>query len=276
MINVIPEIVGLTVNPKVVTVNISQTGPQGPKGTSIGLTTSGNSGSATLLGNTLNIPTYTLAGLGGINSTRSLSINGTSYDLSADRSWSVGTVTSIGLTLPTGFSVSPASITSSGTFAVSFSSGYSLPTTVKQSNWDDSYTWVAAFPTQTGNSGKYLTTNGTALSWSTVDALPSQIGNSGKYLTTNGTIASWSTIDLSAFVPTTRTLTINGNAYDLSLDRSWSVGTVTSVAALTIGTTGTDVTSSVATGTTTPVITLNIPTASSFNRGVLYNHKLRQ
>jgi hypothetical protein len=46
-------------------------------------------------------------------------------------------------------------------------------------------------------------------------------------------------------------------------------GTVTSVAALTIGTTGTDLSSSVATGTTTPVITLNVPTASATNRGAL-------
>ena len=48
-----------------------------------------------------------------------------------------------------------------------------------------------------------------------------------------------------------------------------SGGTVTSVAALTLGTTGTDVSSTVATGTTTPVITLNIPTASAANRGAL-------
>ena len=46
-------------------------------------------------------------------------------------------------------------------------------------------------------------------------------------------------------------------------------GTVTSVAALTLGTTGTDLSSSVATGTTTPVITLNVPTASATNRGAL-------
>jgi len=46
-------------------------------------------------------------------------------------------------------------------------------------------------------------------------------------------------------------------------------GTVTSVAALTVGTTGTDLASSVATGTTTPVITLNVPTASATNRGAL-------
>ena len=46
-------------------------------------------------------------------------------------------------------------------------------------------------------------------------------------------------------------------------------GTVTSVAALTLGTTGTDLSSTVATGTTTPVITLQIPTASASNRGAL-------
>jgi hypothetical protein len=49
-------------------------------------------------------------------------------------------------------------------------------------------------PSQTGNSGKYLTTNGTVSSWGVVDALPSQTGNSGKYLTTNGTAASWASI----------------------------------------------------------------------------------
>jgi len=46
-------------------------------------------------------------------------------------------------------------------------------------------------------------------------------------------------------------------------------GTVTSVAALTLGTTGTDLNSSVADSTTTPVITLNVPNASATNRGVL-------
>jgi hypothetical protein len=47
------------------------------------------------------------------------------------------------------------------------------------------------------------------------------------------------------------------------------LGTVTSVAALTLGTTGTDLSSTVANPTTTPVITLNVPTASAANRGAL-------
>lgn len=76
-------------------------------------------------------------------------------------------------------------------------------------------------------------------------------------------------VDLSGYVPTSRTLTINGTTLDLSANRSWSVGTVTSVAALTLGTSGTDLSSTVATGTTTPVITLNVPTASATNRGAL-------
>jgi hypothetical protein len=52
-------------------------------------------------------------------------------------------------------------------------------------------------------------------------------------------------------------------------NKSNTNGTVTSVAALTLGTTGTDLSSTVANGTTTPVITLNVPTASAANRGAL-------
>ena len=49
-------------------------------------------------------------------------------------------------------------------------------------------------PTQSGNSGKYLMTNGSTVSWESIgDSLPSQTGHSGKFLTTNGTTASWST-----------------------------------------------------------------------------------
>lgn len=47
-----------------------------------------------------------------------------------------GTVTSVGLTLPTGLTCAINNITTSGTFAVTFASGYSIPTTTKQSSWD--------------------------------------------------------------------------------------------------------------------------------------------
>ena len=149
-------------------------------------------------------------------------------------------------------------------------------------------------PSQTGNSGKFLTTNGTALSWSSVagglsyqgtwnastntPTLTSSVSTNGYYyivatagstnlngitdwqigewLMFNGSV--WQKIDQSNTVTS-----VNGQTGAVS------VGTVTSVSALTLGTTGTDLSSTVATSTTTPVITLNVPTASATNRGAL-------
>ena len=47
-----------------------------------------------------------------------------------------GTVTSVGLTLPTGLTCATKTITTSGTFAINLASGYSIPTTAKQTAWD--------------------------------------------------------------------------------------------------------------------------------------------
>jgi hypothetical protein len=67
-------------------------------------------------------------------------------------------------------------------------------------------------------------------------------------------------------------ISYDNSAYYLASNPSGytaNAGTVTSVAALTIGTSGTDANSSVATGTSTPVITLNLPSSSAANRGLL-------
>jgi hypothetical protein len=58
-----------------------------------------------------------------------------------------GTVTSVALSAPTGFTVSGSPVTSAGTLALAFTTGYGIP------------------PLMTGNSGKFLTTNGTIMSW---------------------------------------------------------------------------------------------------------------
>ena len=78
-------------------------------------------------------------------------------------------------------------------------------------------TWgtVDALPSQTSQSGKFLTTNGTTVSWAAVDALPSQTSQSGKFLTTNGTSASWA--DVPTEIPAQsgnsgKFLTTNGTA----------------------------------------------------------------
>ena len=67
------------------------------------------------------------------------------------------------------------------------------------------------------------------------------------------------------------TTSVNGylTSTDWNTFNNKGSGTVTSVAALTLGTTGTDLSSTVANGTTTPVITLQVPTASATNRGAL-------
>jgi len=59
---------------------------------------------------------------------------------------------------------------------------------------DVSWATVDALPSQTSQSGKFLTTNGTTASWANVDALPSQTGQSWKFLTTNWTTASWANV----------------------------------------------------------------------------------
>lgn len=51
-----------------------------------------------------------------------------------------------------------------------------------------------ALPAQAGNSGKFVTTNGSVASWDAISQVPSQTTHSGKFLTTNGTAASWSTV----------------------------------------------------------------------------------
>ena len=91
-----------------------------------------------------------------------------------------GTVTSVAMTVPTGLSVSGTPVTTSGTLAVSLASGYSIPTTTKQSQWDSAYTLTNA-----------LTATSTELNY--VDGVTSAIQTQldGKINTTgNNTITS--------------------------------------------------------------------------------------
>ena len=48
-------------------------------------------------------------------------------------------VTQVAMTVPTGFTISGSPVTKSGTLALGFTNGYSLPTTAKQSQWDTAY-----------------------------------------------------------------------------------------------------------------------------------------
>jgi hypothetical protein len=97
-------------------------------------------------------------------------------------------------------------------------------------------------------------------------------GGTGQTTYTNGQLlignTTGNTLTKATLTAGTGVAITNG-AGSITITATGSGGTVTSVAALTLGTVGTDLSSSVATGTTTPVITLNVPTASAANRGAL-------
>ena len=123
-----------------------------------------------------------------------------------------------------------------------------------------------------------VTANGVVLTGNTgtVTSVAATAGTgisvSGSPITTSGTLTITNTAPDQTVVLTAGTgISTSGTYPNFTITNTSpsSGGTVTSVAALTLGTTGTDLSSSVANGTTTPVITLNVPTASATNRGAL-------
>ena len=178
------------------------------------LTTTGSSGSATLSSNTLNIPTYTLSGLGGQPlSTNLTSLSGITYastsfvKMTASGTFTLDTNTYYLASNPssyialTGLSSSATGLTYTNTTGVfSLTAGYAIPTTASATNWDTAYTNRITSLTTTGSSG--------------ASTLVSNVLNIPTYTLTG-----------LGGVPTTRSLTINGTAYDLSADRTWTIST---------------------------------------------------
>jgi len=56
----------------------------------------------------------------------------------------IGTVTSVGLSAPTGLTVSGSPVTTSGTLALSLQTGYNIPLTASTTNWNTTYNTVTA------------------------------------------------------------------------------------------------------------------------------------
>ena len=88
-----------------------------------------------------------------------------------------GTVTSVAASVPTGLTVTGSPVTSAGTLAFSYTAGYEIPTTTKQSQWDTAYSW--------GNhaSAGYLTSATAATTYQPLDgdltAIAALSGTSG-------------------------------------------------------------------------------------------------
>jgi hypothetical protein len=181
----------------------------------ITLTTTGNNGSATLTSGTLNIPTYTLAGLGGISLT----------SLSASSPLAYNNTTGA-------FSIQVANGSQNGYLSSSdWTTFNSKQSALTFSSPLVNTAGTVSIPAATSSVNGYLTST----DWVTFNAKQGAItltttGSSGAatLIGTTLNIPDY-TPDLSGYVPTSRQLTINGTTYDLSANRSWSVGTVTSV-----------------------------------------------
>jgi hypothetical protein len=84
---------------------------------------------------------FNLAGAGGNQtSLDDLQVGPPPQPVSTSGGGGTGTVTSVDMTVPTGLAVSGNPITTSGTLAVTYASGYAIPTTAKQTQWDTAYT----------------------------------------------------------------------------------------------------------------------------------------
>lgn len=111
--------------------------------------------------------------------TRSGAVTLTSGDVTGALGFTpgTGTVTSVAASVPTGLVVAGSPITSTGTLAITYDTGYAIPTTAKQSQWDTAYGW--------GNhaSAGYLTSATAATTYQPLDgdltAIAALSGTSG-------------------------------------------------------------------------------------------------
>lgn len=119
-----------------------------------------------------------------------LSTNGAGADPSWIAIGGIGTVTSVDLSVPTGLTVSGNPITTSGTLAISLQSGYSIPTTADQSNWNTAYSWgnhaLAGYLTSSAIGVTVQAYDSNLTSFVSIFTLPVTDGTSGQVLTTDG------------------------------------------------------------------------------------------
>jgi hypothetical protein len=103
-----------------------------------------------------------------------------------------------------GVKLSPPSYTTFGNYTITLADGSLVDDIVEVIAYDPATSFIdlsGYVPTS-----RTLTINGVTYDLSanrtwTIDALPSQAGNTGKYLTTDGVVASWGDINLSGYVP---------------------------------------------------------------------------
>jgi hypothetical protein len=162
-----------------------------------------------------------------------------------------GTVTSVGLSFPTGFSVTGSPITTSGTLALSFAAGYGLPTTAKQTEWDTAYSerlrWDGGSAGLNAATGRTSLGLGTAAQAATGDFAPAAIADGIIFTISNrGETASPST-NYDESLPLSFALTVTKVTFITHIDNTGSSTTTLSAYKKTAAGTKTSVLSANAT-----------------------------
>ena len=110
-------------------------------------------------------------------------IDATNYNTQWVTAAGSGTVTSVGLVGPTGFTVSGSPVTASGNLTFSFDTGYSLPTNASQTNWNTAFSqtrqWDGGTTGLVAATGRTSLGLGTAAQSATGDFAPSSHVGSG-------------------------------------------------------------------------------------------------
>lgn len=99
------------------------------------------------------IPAVSTSLAGAMTATDKAKLDG----IAAGATANTGTVTSVGVSVPTGLSVSGSPVTNSGTIAVTYAPGYSIPTTANQTNWTDAYNDQIVSASVSGTTTKTVT-----------------------------------------------------------------------------------------------------------------------
>ena len=204
---------------------------------------------------TLNIPTASASNRGALSSTDWTTFNNKQATLSLTTTGTSGAATLVGATLNIPNYTNVGTVTSVAALTLG-TSGTDLSSLVANST---------STPVITLNVPTASASNRGALSsadFTTFNNKQATISVTAPVVLTGATISMpAATTSVNGYLTSTDWNTFNNKTSNL--------GTVTDVVALTIGTSGIDITSTAVTTTTTPVITLNIPTASASNRGAL-------
>ena len=132
-----------------------------------------------------------------------------------------GTVTSVGMTVPTGLKVSGSPITSSGTLAVTYDSGYSIPPTADQESWNNKANVV--FIQRVGNNWREVTYSDISHDWIVIGNSAPTGNPKNIYIEVLGGDAYYYDQKFSSFVridedPTTITNDLNATVSGTALD----------------------------------------------------------